>query len=95
MQDPEFREQFEIEYQEFSLSEVILQLMEEEHLSVRELAKKAGVSPSIIQDIRSGNRTNVTLFNLLKILKALGSRVAVQVGNRFVPLGGEIGSSLV
>ena len=46
MMDPEFREQFEIEYQEFALSEIILQLMEEEKLSVRELAKAAEVAGS-------------------------------------------------
>lgn len=88
MQNPEFREQFEIEYQEFALSEIVLQLMEEEKLSVRELAKAADVSPSVIQDIRSGNRTNITLLNLSKILKALGSRIAVQVGDQYMPLGG-------
>ncbi len=86
MMDPEFREQFEIEYQEFALSEIILQLMEEEKLSVRELAKAAEVSPTVIQDIRSGNRTNITLANLSKILKALGSRISIQIGEEYVPL---------
>lgn len=88
MMDPEFRKLFEIEYQQFALSEIVLQLMEEEKLSVRQLAKAAEVSPSVIQDIRSGNRTNITLFNLSKILKALGSRVAIQVGDQYVPLEG-------
>lgn len=88
MMNPVFKEKFEAEYQEFALSEVVLQLMEEEHLSVRELAKAAEVSPSVIQDIRSGNRTNITLFNLSKILKALGSRIAVQIGEQYMPLGG-------
>ena len=88
MQEPDFREQFEIEYEEFALSEVILQLMEEGHLSVRELSKIAEVSPSVIQDIRSGKRTNITLFNLSKILKALGSRIAIQIGEQYMPLEG-------
>lgn len=88
MQDPEFRAQFEIEYQEFALSEIVLQLMEEEKISVRKLARAAEVSPTVIQDIRSGNRTNITLDNFFKILKALGSRMAVQVGDQYVPLGG-------
>ncbi len=88
MMDPEFRAQFEIEYQEFALSEIVLQLMEEEKISVRKLARAAEVSPTVIQDIRSGNRTNITLDNFFKILKALGSRMAVQVGDQYVPLGG-------
>lgn len=88
MSNPKFREQFEIEYQEFSLSEIILRLMEEEKFSVRELAKAAEISPNVIQDIRSGNRTNITLLNLTKILKALGSRLLIQVDDQHVPLGG-------
>lgn len=87
MADPDFRREFEVEYQEFALSEIVLQLMEEERISIRELAKAADVSPSVIQDIRSGNRMNITLINLSKILKALGSRIAIQVGKEFIPLG--------
>lgn len=87
MQDPGFKEEFEVEYQEFALSELLLQLMQEEHLSVRKLAKAAGISPSVIQDIRSGKRSNITVQNLSKILKVLGGRVAVQIGEQYVPLG--------
>lgn len=86
MADADFREKFEAEYREFALSEVILQLMEEEQVSVRELAKNAGISPSVIQDIRSGNRSNITLHSICKILKALGSRMVVQIGDQYMPL---------
>jgi len=86
MSDPEFRARFEMEYQEFSLSEMIHQLMEKDKVSIRDLAKTAGISPSIIQDIRSGARRNITLRNLTKILNALGCRVAVQDGNRYFSL---------
>ncbi len=86
MEDPDFKEQFEADYQAFALSEVILQLMDEEQLSVRELAKAAAVSPAVIQDIRSGNRTNITLQNLSKILMVLGSRVVVQTRSQYIPL---------
>jgi len=86
MTDPIFREQFEAEYREFALSEIVLQLMEEKRISVRRLAKAAQVSPNVIQDIRSGNRTNITLLNLSKILNALGSRIAIQIGNQYTPL---------
>ncbi len=36
MSDPEFRARFEMEYQEFSLSEMIHQLMEKDKVSIRE-----------------------------------------------------------
>ena len=88
MGDPAFKEQFEAEYQEFALSEIVLQLMEDEHISVRRLAKIAGISPSVVQDIRSGSRRNVTLQNLCKIIKALGGRIAVQIGDQYMPLEG-------
>jgi plasmid maintenance system antidote protein VapI len=53
--DPHEREQFEKEYNSFLLSEFILEKMEEENISIRALAEKAGVSPTIIQKIRSKN----------------------------------------
>jgi hypothetical protein len=43
------REIFEKEYNDFLISEFVLQKMEDENISVRTLAKKAGVSPTIIQ----------------------------------------------
>ena len=88
MQNPEFKAQFEMDYQEFALSEIILQLMEEERISVRELAKAAAVSPAVIQDIRSGARANITLRNLSKIIKALGGRIVIQTDVQYLPLEG-------
>jgi hypothetical protein len=46
---------FEKEYNDFLLSEFVLEKMEEENISVRTLEKKAGVSPTVIQKIRSKN----------------------------------------
>jgi hypothetical protein len=43
--DPGEREIFEKEYNDFLISEFVLQKMEEENISIRALAKKAGVSP--------------------------------------------------
>ncbi|MEW6234082.1 MAG: helix-turn-helix transcriptional regulator [Candidatus Omnitrophota bacterium] len=88
MQNADFGESFEIEYREFTLSEIVLQLMKEKRFSVRELARVAGVSPAVIQDIRSGHRRNITLNNLSKILKALDSCAAIQVGGHYMPLEG-------
>jgi len=86
MRDTAFKREFDTEYQEFALSEIVLQLMEEKHISVRGLAKAAGISPSVIQDIRSGKRTNVTVQNLSKIVTALGGRVSVQIGGKSMSL---------
>jgi hypothetical protein len=47
--DSKEKELFDKEYNEFLLSEFVLEKMEEEHVSVSELAKRAGVSPTVIQ----------------------------------------------
>ena len=80
MKDPERRQKFETKYRSFLLSEVIHGLMEREGKSVRELAREVGVSPTVIQDLRSGGRTNVTLRNFVGIVAALGGEVAVRKG---------------
>ena len=50
--NPKEKVKFEKEYNDFILSEFILERMEAENLSVRALAKKADVSPTIIQKLR-------------------------------------------
>ena len=50
------KKKFDKEYNNFLLSEFILEKMEEENISVRELARKAEVSPTIIQKLRN-NKT--------------------------------------
>ena len=72
MKDPKRRRKFESKYRSFLLSEVIHGLLEQEGKSIRELAREVGISPSVIQGIRSGGRTNVTLRNVLGIVSALG-----------------------
>jgi DNA-binding Xre family transcriptional regulator len=54
--------------------------MEEEGKSIRDLAREVGISPTVIQDIRSGQRSNVTLRSFLGIVSALGGQVAVRKG---------------
>lgn len=59
MQDPKFKEEFEKGYNEFLISEFMIEKMEEKNISVRELAKEAKVSPTTIQNLRSGNAESV------------------------------------
>lgn len=49
--------------------------MEQDHISVRKLASAAGVSPTIIQGLRSGSKTNITIETLSKILDAVGYQI--------------------
>ena len=75
MENPEFKEAFIREYEEFLLSEVLCQAMKEKHVSVRKLAEQAKVSAGFIQGIRSGKAKNITLGKLSPVLAALGYRL--------------------
>lgn len=75
MKDKKQKKLFDKEYDKFLLSEFILEAMEENHISVRKLAEKSGVSPSIIQNIRSEKTTNVTYNTLLSLSASLGYRL--------------------
>ena len=72
MQDPNFKDEFEKGYNEFLISEKKKKKMEEENISVRELAKEAKVSPTTIQNLRSGNAESVKYKTLSTIMQKLG-----------------------
>lgn len=63
------------EYKELLLSELLMAAMEHNHLSVRKLAAAAGVSPTIIQGLKSGTKTNITIDTLSRILDAVGYQI--------------------
>lgn len=63
------------EYRELLISELLLAAMEEDHISVRKLAAEADVSPTIIQSLRSGKKTNITVDTLSRILDVIGYQI--------------------
>lgn len=63
------------EYKELLLAELLIAAMEHDHISVRKLASTAGVSPTIIQGLKSGSKTNITLDTLSRILDAVGYQI--------------------
>ena len=63
------------EYGELLISELLLAAMEEDHLSVRKLATEAEVSPTIIQSLKSGKKTNITIETLSRILDVVGYQI--------------------
>ncbi|MFA6527719.1 MAG: helix-turn-helix transcriptional regulator [Candidatus Babeliales bacterium] len=69
---PEAVKAYKKGYQEFLLSELVIAAMHEDDVSVRALAKAAGISPTIVQEIRIGKRKNLSLQSFLKIVDALG-----------------------
>jgi ribosome-binding protein aMBF1 (putative translation factor) len=76
--DPKEQERFDREYADFLLSEFVLEKMEKDNISIRALAKKAGVSPTIIQKIRSKNAEKINYRTFSSVLNSLGYRISIE-----------------
>ena len=77
--NPEQKALFDKEYEEFLLSEFIIEKMEEENLSVRSLARKASVSPTVIQKLRNNDSAEkITYSTFLSVIKSLGYRMKLE-----------------
>jgi hypothetical protein len=84
---PKEKKEFDESYRELLLSELLLAIMEQDEVSVRELAKMAKVSPTIVQAMRSGTRKNYSLETFYKILKSLGfNQFMVGRNGHFTPI---------
>lgn len=84
---PQQLRSFEEGYQDFLLSELILAAMEEDNVSVRKLAKLAGVSPTIVQDMKSGAKASFNTKSLFRVLNGLGYNVLLERNGVITPLG--------
>ncbi len=58
-------------YRDFVLSELLIAITNENELSVRKLAQEAGLSPRIVQAMRSGEDKDYSFKSFLKILHGL------------------------
>ena len=86
MENPDFKAKFDQGYQEFLLSELLISLMENDQKSVRQLAKEANISPSVIQDIRSGKQKDIKISNFLQVIKACGYKLILEKGENRISL---------
>lgn len=86
MQDDKFRESFKKGYKEFSLSEILMSLMKESHKTVRGLATEAGLSPTVIQKVRSGEQHDLKVSNFLTIAAACGYHLCLEKGTKRIEL---------
>jgi len=81
MKDTHFKTKFETEYKELLLSELIQALMHKENKSVRQLAEEVGLSPTVIQKLRSGKQEDIKLRNFINISHACGYSIILQKEN--------------
>ena len=87
MQDTDFKKSFNKEYKEFLLSELISSLMEKDNKSVRKLAEEAGLSPSIIQNLRSGKQDDLKLTSFINITHSCGYEILLKKGKELIHVG--------
>lgn len=78
MKNTKFKKAFDKSYKEFLLSELLISIMEEDEISVRDLAKEVGLSPTIIQKIRSGKQNDLKVTNFVSIARACGFKVILE-----------------
>lgn len=76
--NPKEREIFEKEYNDFLLSELVLQKIEEKNISIKTLAKEAGVSPAIIQKMKNKDSETITYRTFSNVLKTLGYKISIE-----------------
>lgn len=69
---PKEKKEFETEYKDLLLSELLLAIMAQDEISVRSLAKAASISPTVIQAMRHGVKKDFSMKSFFKILKGLG-----------------------
>lgn len=56
----------------------MLEQMEAQHISVRELAKQSDVSPTVIQKLRSKDSQKVNLTTFTSVLRCLGYQIKLE-----------------
>jgi DNA-binding Xre family transcriptional regulator len=72
MQKRGFKTAVAREFKELVLSELVLAIMAQDSKSVRELANEVGLSKTVIQNLRSGEQSDMKLSNFVKLTHAYG-----------------------
>jgi DNA-binding Xre family transcriptional regulator len=83
---PEQKKKHAEGYRDLLLSELLIAIMKDDAVSVRALAKAAGISPALVQGVRSGEKQNITTQSFFKILQALGCSIVVKKNKHSYPL---------
>lgn len=86
MQNSEFKADFERGYKDFALAEILISLMKENQKTTRGLAEEVGVSPTIIQKVKSGRQNNLKITNFLNIAEACGYHLYLEKGDKRIEI---------
>jgi hypothetical protein len=86
MADKKFKKEFDLEYKELCLSELLIAAMENDQKSVRKLAAAAGISPTVVQKIRSGQQKDVKFGNFISLMHECGYALVLEKGSQRISL---------
>lgn len=86
MGNKKFKKEFDLEYNDLLLSELLIAAMESEHKSVRKLADAVGLSPTVIQKIKSGQQKDVKFKNFIGLMQECGFSVILEKGQQRISL---------
>lgn len=86
MKDPAFKKSFEEGYKEFLWSELLIDLMEEGQKTVRGLADEVGLSPTVIQKLRTGKQEDLKMKNFVNIAEACGYHLVLEKGSQRIQI---------
>jgi DNA-binding Xre family transcriptional regulator len=86
MKNRKFKKAFEKGYKALLFSELMISVMDGDDISVRNLAEEAGISPSVIQNLRSGKQHDIKVSNLIKIAHVFGFQVILERGDERLTL---------
>lgn len=86
MKNPKFKKAFNVGYKKLLFSELMISIMEGDDVSVRDLAKEAHLSSSVVQNLRSGKQHDIKVSNLIKIAHVFGFEVILERGDERLTL---------
>ena len=86
MGNKKFKKEFDLEYNELLLSELLIAAMENDQKSVRKLADAVGLSPTVVQKIRSGQQKDVKFKNFIGLMRECGYSVVLEKGEQRISL---------
>ena len=88
LRKPGFKDGVQKEYKKLMLTELVLAIMAADRKSVRQLACELGVSKTVIQNLRSGEQTDMKLSNFVKRYLVLGDEILAVAELQPKPDGG-------
>ena len=82
---PDERKEYDEELRQLLLSELLIAIMEADNISVRKLAKMVGLSPTVVQAMRTGKK-EFTMRSFFKVLSGLNCNFFIEHKGNMMPL---------